>query len=367
MKKIFVFFRYSLLLIVVLTILTSFSSCIHQEEKVRVSWFDADGVLIESKYVPKDYDPTKRDLPNENDKWYYVGWEISVSEDGFICQAKRKEKQHIVWEDYDGAILNEVFLLEDEDVPSFELPSPTDRWVYDNWKEESKGTQTVFRAQRSPNVDFFIGNVFQIVIKDVDGKAIGTGSGFIINDEGWFITNNHVMESASSAIAFFDIEDRDRGLKYTQLDVLGGVYNSGEKDIFIGKLANYDKIKDYYNNIDFTQEYSTGEISYTVGYPNSSVKMEINSGVILDEYSNIYDKINGIYYVLSDSYIAPGSSGGILINENFEVIGITTIGLYADEYKQVYTAGGSIPTLTFYSQLSNLDETKIKNLTNIYN
>ena len=62
---------------------------------------------------------------------------------------------------------------------------------------------------------------------------------------------------------------------------------------------------------------------------------------------------------MSDSYIAPGSSGGILINENFEVIGITTIGLYADNNKTVYIAGGSIPTFIFKKFLTNLNENNL--------
>ena len=62
--------------------------------------------------------------------------------------------------------------------------------------------------------------------------------------------------------------------------------------------------------------------------------------------------------ILYVSYIAPGSSAGILINENFEVIGITTIGLYADN-KTLYLAGGSIPTFVFKKFLSNLNENNL--------
>ena len=106
--------------------------------------------------------------------------------------------------------------------------------------------------------------------------------------------------------------------------------------MFIGKLEGYKKIKEYYHKIDFTEQYTIGEKSYSVGYPNSSIKMEINSGKILEEYSDIYSKIDGIFYVLSDSYIAPGSSGGVLVNESFEVIGITSMGLYSDSNKNYY-------------------------------
>ena len=106
--------------------------------------------------------------------------------------------------------------------------------------------------------------------------------------------------------------------------------------------------------------------SYSLGYPNSSIKMEINSGKILEEYSDIHNKINGVYYVMSDSYIAPGSSGGILINEDFKVIGITSMGIYSDSNKNYYISGGSIPYSLFKQNLKNLNEDNIKAIPIMY-
>ena len=351
-------------LIVALSLLLFCVSC--SDNSYTITWNDADGTVIETKKASNIYDPTVHDLPADTDLWHYTGWVTSNIGNDIICTAKREKKQHIVWKDVDDSILNEIYIIKNSNIPQFDLPQNNEKWIYETWKQSTEDGSTVFTADRTPNTNYFLGNVFQIVIKDANGDPLGTGSGFVINNDGWFITNDHVMNDATTAIAFFDIPDKDNGSRYTELEVLGGVYNSAEKDIFIGKLDNYERIKQYYKDIKFTEEYVVGETSYTVGYPNSSTKLEINSGKILEEYSNIYDKINGIYYVLSDSYIAPGSSGGILVNENLEVIGITTIGLYADENKQVYESGGSIPTISFVNQLANLKETEIKKLTIIY-
>lgn len=305
-------------------------------------------------------------LPQDTDEWHYANWSTTPTSDGFTYKANRVHKTKHIWKDADDTILKEEVIVDGEESVSVDLPPGDEKWIYTEWKEEHDKNEKIFVAQRTPNSDYFAGNVFQIIVKDENGEPLCSGSGFVINDEGWFITNNHVMENGHSAIAFFDIKDRTAGSQYTQLGIIGGVYNSSEKDIFIGKLDGYEKIKSYYNPIEFTENYSKGETAYTVGYPNSSVKMEINSGEILEEYSDIYDKINGVYYILSDSFIAPGSSGGILMNEQFEVIGITTIGLYADSNKQIYQAGGSVPTFVFNSHLSNLNSKDLKPLTEIY-
>lgn len=337
-------------------------------KKSKIQWIDADGIILkEENIVISDSTELSYPLPQDSVNWHYTEWVKTVTSDGVRYNAKRVPKEKHIWKDADGTVLNEEYVIQGQAPTTLDLPTDDEKWEYLEWNSVIENETHVYTAERAPNSSYFEGNVFQIVVKDADGTPLGTGSGFIINEDGWFITNNHVMDEANSATAFFDIKDQSSGSRYTQLNVLGGIFYSSEKDIFIGKLDGYEKIKSHYKDIKFTEKYVTGEKSYTVGYPNSSVQMEINAGVILKEYSDIYDKINGIYYILSDSYIAPGSSGGILINENFEVIGITTIGLYADDKKKIYTAGGSVPTFVFSAYLSDLDPSKIQKLTDIYN
>lgn len=353
-------------ILVAVILLLSCVSCRFGKDKVLITWFDTDGTLIESRMVSTDYNPIERELPVDSDLWDYTEWEVSQSGNAVICTAQRVAKKHVIWKDYDGSILNEVYIVADAELPLFDLPSSDEKWLYESWDKKTGDNQILLQAKRSPNRNYFVGNVFQIVVKDSRGNPLSSGSGFIINDEGWFITNNHVMDNGYSATAFFDIKDNESGQQYTQLKIIGGVYHDEKKDIFIGKLQGYDKIKDNYNPINFTEKYTEGETAYSVGYPNSTVKMEINSGKILEEYSDIYNKLDGIYYVLSDSYIAPGSSGGILVNENFEVVGITTMGLYSDSTKSNYVSGGSIPYFLFKNNLINLNEKNIKSIYVIY-
>ena len=336
-----------------------YSSCSNAKDVLYVSYIDADGKLIEYCIQDMDYNPLVKPLPLDTEDWHYTEWSIQKDGNNLTCIAKRTEKRKFLWKDFDGTVLYEEILYGAGKPDSKPLPVGNEKWCYTEWNENTTGNITTYTTDKIPNNEYFKGNVFQIVVSDDTGEPISTGSGFIINKEGWFITNHHVMEGAYSAKAYFDIVDSEEGNRYTQLKIMGSVYNDSEKDIYIGKISGYQKINTYYNAITFTEQYSQGEISYTIGYPNSSVSMEINSGTILEEYSDIYSKVNNIFYVLSDSYIAPGSSGGVLINEKFEVIGITTIGLYADDYKTDYIAGGAIPTFVFKKHLKNLNENNL--------
>ena len=333
---------------------------------VTVNYFDADGTLIETQRVKKDYDPTERLLPEDTDAWHYTGWSISKSGTDIVCTATRKSKTKLIWKDFDGTVLEEGFVVEGEVKDKKDLPESNERWNYTSWSEQADKGEIIYTAGREPNISYFYGNVFQIVIKDKSGEPLGVGSGFVINEDGWFITNNHVMEDAYTASAFFDIRDENSGTKHTTLDIIGGVYNDEKKDIFIGKLAGYEKIRSHYKKIVFTEEYAEGDTCSAIGYPNAAISLEYSRGKVLEEYSDIRDKINGVYYLLSDCYIAPGSSGGILVNENYEVIGITSIGLYADAEKTELISGGSVPTLAFKEQLDRLQDSLLKSLDAIY-
>lgn len=359
--------RRTITVVMILLLILGCISCVTEKAKICVTWLDSDGSVIANEIVVENYDPTSRELPKDSNEWHYTGWQQTQSGDVVVCTAVRKAKNSFVWKDYDGSILKEAYVIDDEGVLEFDLPQNTDKWKYTEWKQTGTGKNYVYEAKRTPNLDYFIGNVFQIILKDQKGEVLGSGSGFVINEEGWFVTNNHVMDKGNSAVAFFDIKDNEGGQQYTQLDILGGVYNNVEKDIFVGKLDGYQKIKNHYVSIPFTEEYAEGDVSYSVGYPNSSTRLQVNEGVILEEYSDIYNKIDGVYYVLSDSYIAPGSSGGILVNSDFEVIGITSMGFYADANKNHYTSGGSIPYFLFKNALTHLSDSKIVPLYEIYN
>ncbi len=260
------------------------------------------------------------------------------------------------WYDADGSILYEESIEEYRTPTSISLPEDTDKWDYTQWQTNSDGTEHY--ALRTPKSSYFVGNVFQIIAKDLGETPTTTGSAFVFNRDGWFITNAHVVEDAYYLTGVFNIPNSRTGESYTYLEIEGGSYYHLDKDIYIGKLKNYSSIVGYYQNITFEESYAVGDKTYSVGYPDSSSDLILGVGEITETWSDIYEKLyTGNSYVCSSSYIAPGSSGGVLVNEDLEVIGLTTLGWF-DNYDR-FVSGAAISVFNFKNLLQNTDPSQL--------
>ena len=254
------------------------------------------------------------------------------------------------WYDADGTLLHKDTVGFNATPQEYPLPEDSDQWDYIEWREGETPAEQI--AYRMPQTSYFVGNVFQIIVQDLGEQPIGTGSAFVFNSDGWFVTNAHVMEDAYYAEAIFNIPNSATGESFTYFDINEGTYYHLDKDIYIGQIANYSSIQSYYKEIPINTEYEIGETTYSVGYPLSSTDLIINDGEITESWSDLYEKLySGNSYICSSSAIAPGSSGGILTNDNLEVIGITTLGWF-DEYDE-FISGASISAFNFQPLLQN--------------
>ena len=265
-------------------------------------------------------------------------------------------EQTYYWYDADGTLLWQETVELGEASPYYPLPLDDEKWDYTKWVYGDSENERI--AYRTPKESYFCGNVFQIIIQDLGEQPIATGSAFVFNRDGWFITNAHVMENAYFAQAIFNIPNSESGESFTYLTINSGTYYHLDKDIYIGKIDDYSKIESYYKEFTFNSNYKIGEKTYSIGYPNSSTDLKINEGKVTNTWSNIYDKLySGNSYVCSSSYISHGSSGGILVNRNFEIIGITTLGWMDDNDN--FISGAAISTFNFSNLLQNTNEQEL--------
>lgn len=154
--------------------------------------------------------------------------------------------------------------------------------------------------------------VFYIEVTCEDYNA--SGSGFFISADGDAITNYHVIDGASSAIITLPNDPN----QYAVTSVLG--YDV-DKDIAI---IHIDGNFDYLELADSSKVY-VGQQVYALGCPTgivTGIKYVISSGLI----SSLGYIIEGQSFMQTTAAISHGSSGGALLNEYGEVIGITSRG-----------------------------------------
>jgi len=146
-----------------------------------------------------------------------------------------------------------------------------------------------------------------IKTKDKEGKELGMGSGFIISGDGIIATNFHVLESAYQA----EVKVGESQFKEAYL-----IKGSQNLDIALLKIDAKNLSALPIGNSD---SLVGGQFIVVLGNP-WGFERSVSSGII----SGIRSK-GDIKLLQMTAPVSPGSSGGPVINEYGEVIGITTI------------------------------------------
>ena len=152
--------------------------------------------------------------------------------------------------------------------------------------------------------------VFMIYGATSNAKQIWQGSGFFINSNGLAISNYHNFENASKiAVKFYG---SDSFHEITKSDILA--YSKSEDYIIFKVTSSYDNPFIPIAN----QRSEVGDKVYTIGSPKG-LENTFSSGEISQ-----YRTEQG--YIQITAPIDHGSSGGVLLNEFGEAIGITSAG-----------------------------------------
>jgi S1-C subfamily serine protease len=144
---------------------------------------------------------------------------------------------------------------------------------------------------------------------------IGQGTGFIISDDGFLVTNAHVL-SGGREIQILDYEQNEH-----PTELIG--YNI-TYDIALLKISgNYNSIK--LGNSDDVQ---IGEKVIAIGNP-LGLQFSVSEGIVSAINREGANGVKG--YIQTDAALNPGNSGGPLINKQGEVIGINNFKVSSSE------------------------------------
>src|SRR5690554_5041832 len=144
---------------------------------------------------------------------------------------------------------------------------------------------------------------------------IGTGSGVIISEDGYIVTNNHVINNAS------EIEITLNNKKAYKAKLIG---TDSQMDIALLKIDANEKLP--YTVFGDSDNIRVGEWVLAVGNPynlNSTVTAGIISAKARNVGSSMQNNIQS--FIQTDAVVNPGNSGGALVNTRGELIGINTM------------------------------------------
>lgn len=169
----------------------------------------------------------------------------------------------------------------------------------------------------------------QMTFWGMTGDSTSMGSGVIISEEGYILTNNHVVsdgkqfsvELADGTVLEAELVNADSFSDLAVLKVEGTMPA-------VAKLGNSDSLK-------------TGETVIAIGSPLGSFKNTVTTGVISAtgrflESSNGYMMEN---LIQTDTAINQGNSGGPLVNLAGEVIGINVMIVRGNGYSSASAEG----------------------------
>ena len=171
---------------------------------------------------------------------------------------------------------------------------------------------TQFPSFQDPIFERFFGREFEEFRRTIPQK--GTGSGFIINQEGYVLTNEHVVRKADKIkVTLSDGREFDG-------EVIGSDVTS---DMAIVKIKADHLPSVTLGNSD---ELRVGEIVIAIGNPYG-LQQTVTMGVVSAKGRSIPAGTEGQVYrnfIQTDTAINPGNSGGPLLNIKGEVVGINT-------------------------------------------
>ena len=147
----------------------------------------------------------------------------------------------------------------------------------------------------------------------------GKGSGFIVNDDGYAVTNNHVIEGETriSAILY---QNLGGGLVRRRIDNVEIVALNPFMDLALLKLPPQKDLKLNHVILGSLDDLNAGDGVFAVGNP-LGLERSVSQGIVSTRNRNI----EGLIYLQTDAAINPGNSGGPLFNLRGEVVGVTSL------------------------------------------
>ncbi len=155
------------------------------------------------------------------------------------------------------------------------------------------------------------------------------GTGFVISEDGYVITNRHVVPVGATSVSL-TLSD---GTKLVDVEVVGRTSSSDSLDIAFLKIRDTKGKKLVAAKLGVSSKMVVGDMVVAIGNALGEFQNTVTSGIVSGFGRNVQAGDQGVStssvenlqdLFQTDAAINEGNSGGPLVNANGEVIGINT-------------------------------------------
>ena len=180
-------------------------------------------------------------------------------------------------------------------------------------------------------IEYNVTSMFSMFGVNQTSTATATGSGIIISDDGYILTNNHVV-SSSEAEAYYQVSEATKitvSLFNDDTQYEAKIVGTDEEtDLAVIKIEATGLTKAEFADSDSIK---VGEFAMAVGSP-LGLQSSITCGVVSAINREVTDSDGKTYTLIqTDAAINAGNSGGALVNSEGKVIGVNTLKLTGDD------------------------------------
>lgn len=176
---------------------------------------------------------------------------------------------------------------------------------------------------------------------NMEREGAGEGSGIIVDEDGYILTNNHVIEEALNGVsndllesATIKVYVADRTDEPFDAVVVG---RDSITDLAVLKIQATNLVA---IDIGDSDTIDVGDLAVAIGNPGGMLYMgSVTSGIISGLNRELFDEGTAVgngeslNLIQTDAAINPGNSGGALVDSTGSLIGINTLKIVSEGYE----------------------------------
>jgi len=182
-------------------------------------------------------------------------------------------------------------------------------------------------------VDSSVVRVQMVLVKDGKMRPGGHGTGFVINGDGYVVTNHHVVTpDKSQTPAGVNLQFRVPDGSFKRLLPVEVVATYPKLDLAIIKVQGLSRPPAMLSGVAHGESPQVGDKVFAVGYPGaadagteSAIRSTLTSGIVGKTFMGRGGRDQSDRPVIQhDAGISPGNSGGPLFNNCNQVVGVNS-------------------------------------------